>query len=283
MKKLLNLLLAMLAVVGVACTPDNGDDAENNTPLTFNIEISYLTTNSANVRVYPSNDKDDFYFDVVEKAVYDQYESDEAFMNNIVAELQAQSKAAGIPLSEADRFTNGSWGYEGVLTPGTDYYVCVFGLTKEGVVTTDLSKLAFRTLAANEGGNKSIEGLVWGRFTNYGDDYNVGAKNWVVVLYDESRTSELNIELQTELSATELIVGEYPISLSLAAGTAIAGVSSEEGDYGTYWENSVEKVFCKSGTITLGKSGDNYTINLNAIDDHGNTVTASYTGALEKR
>jgi hypothetical protein len=159
----------------------------------------------------------------------------------------------------------------------------VFGLTKEGVVTTDLSKLAFRTLAANEGGNKSIEGLVWGRFTNYGDDYNVGAKNWVVVLYDESRTSELNIELQTELSATELIVGEYPISLSLAAGTAIAGVSSEEGDYGTYWENSVEKVFCKSGTITLGKSGDNYTINLNAIDDHGNTVTASYTGALEKR
>jgi hypothetical protein len=280
MKKLFNLLIAMLAVVGVACTPNNGDDADNNVPLTFKIEISYLTSNSANVQVYPSNDHDDFYFDVVEKAVYDQYESDEAFINHVVADLVAKY---GKDISEADRFTNEGWGYEEVLTPSTNYYVYAFGLTKEGVVTTGLTKCAFRTLAASEGGNKVIDGLVWGRFSDYGDYYNVGAKNWVVVLYDELRTSEFNIELQTEPSATDLTVGEYQISSSLAAGTAIAGVWSEEGIYGTYWDNSVETVFCKSGTVTIGKSGDNYTISLNALDDFGNTVTASYTGLLEKR
>ena len=30
MKKIFNLLLAMLAIVGVACTPDSGENAGNN-------------------------------------------------------------------------------------------------------------------------------------------------------------------------------------------------------------------------------------------------------------
>jgi hypothetical protein len=278
MKKLFNFMIAALAVVGVACTPNNEDDADNNVPLTLKIEISYLTSNSANVQVYPSNYHDDFYFDVVEKAVYDQYESDEAFINHVVADLVAKY---GKDISEADRFTNEGWGYEEVLTPSTNYYVYAFGVTKEGVVTTGLTKYAFRTLAASEGGNKVIDGLVWGRFSDYGDYYNVGAKNWVVVLYDELRTSEFNIELQTELSATDLTVGEYPITSTLAAGTAIAG-ADDEGYYGTFWKNSVETAFCKSGTVVLGKEGDNYTISVNALDDQGNTVTASYAGELEK-
>lgn len=270
-------MLAMLAICGVACAPNNGDEGDN-APLTFNIKVSYLTTDSANVSVYPSNSEEGFYLDVVEKSVFEEYESDEAFINHVVAELTAQH---GEDLSGVDRFRKESWSYEGVLNPSTDYYLYVFGVTKSGVVTTGLTKLAFKTLAVSEAGDKNIDNLVWGRVTGYGDDYDVGAKNWVIVLYDETRTSEFDIELQTELSATELPLGEYPINSTMSAGTAIAG-ADEDGYYGTYWKNSVETVFCKSGTVVLGKEGDNYTISVNALDDHGNTVTASYAGELEK-
>jgi hypothetical protein len=270
-------MLAMLAVCGVACTPNNGGEGDN-APLTFNIKVSYLTTDSANVSVYPSNSEEGFYFDVVEKSVFEEYESDEAFINHVVAELTAQH---GEDLSGVDRFRKESWSYEGVLNPSTDYYLYVFGVTKSGVVTTGLTKLAFKTLAVSEAGDKNIDNLVWGRVTGYGDEYNVGAKNWVIVLYDETRTSEFDIELQTELSATELPLGEYPINSTMSAGTAIAG-ADDEGYYGTFWKNSVETVFCKSGTVVLGKEGDNYTISVNALDDQGNTVTASYAGELEK-
>ena len=274
MKKIFRLLLTMLAVCGVACSPNSGDDTGgDNTPLTFNIKISYLTTDSANVLVYPSSDEAGFYFDVVEKAVYEEYGSDEAFINHKVAELIAQH---GEDISGSDRFQKEAWSYEGVLSPDTDYYLYVFGVTKSGVVTTGLTKLA-----VSEGGDKNINNLVWGRVTGYGDDYNVGAKNWVIVLYDETRTSEFDIELQTELSATELPLGEYLINSSLAAGTAIAG-ADDDGYYGTYWKNSVETVFCKSGKVVLDKEGDNYTISVDALDGNGNTITMTYTGELEK-
>ena len=101
----------------------------------------------------------------------------------------------------------------------------------------------------------------------------------------------MTIQILSNLSETELPLGEYPISSSLEAGIAIAGnldANRYYTEYGTRWilysaSWSVDElVFMKSGTVTIGKSGDNYTININAIDGHGNTVTMSYTGALEK-
>ena len=85
-------------------------------------------------------------------------------------------------------------------------------------------------------------------------------------------------------------MGEFAISSSLEAGTAVAGgldANHYYAEYGTRWilysaSWSVDAlVFMKSGTVTIAKSGDDYTININAIDGHGNTVTMSYTGALE--
>ena len=278
MEKIFNILIATLAIVGVACTSNDGGGPGSPSPLTFNLRVTFLSTDTAKVEVNPS-DNGGFYFDVVEKAAFEEYESDEAFINHVVEDLKTQH---GNNLSGADRFQGKEWLYEGTLTPNTDYYIYVFGVTAAGEVTTGLTKFAFRTLAVNEGGDKDINNLVWGRLTGYGDEYSVGAKNWIFVLYDETRTSELNIELQTELSATEPTLGEYPINSSLDAGTAIAGALDQDGYiYGTYWENSVEKVFCKSGTVTIGKSGDIYTINLNAIDEQDNTITMSYSGELE--
>ena len=248
-------------------------------------------SDGATVSVTPSN-SDTYYFDVYEKAEYDKYASDSAFLAFWKTDIQSymdelNSQGSNITFAHFVSIDNDSFTYEGnfALKPNTAYYAFAFGLLTDGEITTDVTKVAFRTLPAtdgNEGGNTNIDYLVWGRFTGYGDEYNVGAKNWIFVLYDETRTSELNIELQTELSATEPTLGEYPINSSLDAGTAIAGALDQDGYiYGTYWENSVEKVFCKSGTVTIGKSGDIYTINLNAIDEQDNTITMSYSGELE--
>ncbi len=289
MKKLFNLLLAVLAIFGVACEQSNDEGGSSNT---FVINVSNITSDGATVSVTPSN-SDTYYFDVYEKAEYDKYASDSAFLAFWKTDIQSymdelNSQGSNITFAHFVSIDNDSFTYEGnfALKPNTAYYAFAFGLLTDGEITTDVTKVAFRTLPAtdgDEGGNTNIDYLVWGRFAGYGDEYNVGARNWVFVLYDDSRTCSLTIELQTELSATEPTLGEYPISSTLAAGTAIAGALDEEGYYyGTYWSTSSGSVFCKSGNITLDKSDDNYIITLDAIDQDGNAITASYTGALEK-
>ena len=78
MKRVFNLLLAVLAIFGIACNrnDEGNSDNDNNDPLTLEIEISSVTWDSAVVLIHPSNYDDSFYFDIIEKAAYDQYESD---------------------------------------------------------------------------------------------------------------------------------------------------------------------------------------------------------------
>ena len=262
---------------------------------TFVLDILNIWVDGATVSITPSN-KNTYYANIVERSVYDQYESDEAFMNAKIAEVKAAKEAQGSTFAKALVSGNTKYSYAGLLTPGTEYYIYAFGASKEGVATTEsVTKVLFKTLTPEEAaaginnGDKKIEGLVRGRYVNYGDYYEVGATNWTMVLYNESGTSSLSIELQTERSATDLPVGEYPITSSLAAGTAIAGNLDEEyRTYGTIWtlwsndwSTEVESVYFKSGTVTVGKSGDNFSISVDGIDGHGNTITASYSGTLE--
>ena len=230
MKKLFNLSLAMLAMFSVACEPSN-DEGHGGSTNTFDIKVSNITSDGATVSVTPSN-SDTYYFDVYEKSLYDQYASDSDFIAFWKADIQSnidEFNKQGYNITIANYVSSGkdSFTYEGnyALKPNTAYYAFAFGLSPEGEITTDVTKIAFRTLAASggdEGGNTNIDYLVWGRVTGYGDEYKVGAKNWVIVLYDETRTSEFDIELQTELSATELPLGEYPISSTLAVQTKMA-------------------------------------------------------------
>lgn len=61
----------MLAISGIACEQQNEENDTTNEPLTFEIEISSLTWDTALVLIYPSNDEDTFYFDIFEKATYE--------------------------------------------------------------------------------------------------------------------------------------------------------------------------------------------------------------------
>ena len=293
MRSFFNLLLAMLAIVGLACTPNNGDGNDDKEP-PFAINVTNITSEGALVSIVPTN-SDTYYFDVIEKDIYDQLGSENA-VDAIVEGLKEYCASKGydigdVVLSGAKRFP-----LDGTLKPDTEYYAFAFGLSKEGVVTTDITLAPFRTLIVEKvipginSGDKIIEELVKGNFVNYGDYYDVGATNWMLALYNESGLGALVIEIQTDLSATEIPLGEYPINSSLAAGTVIAGgMDEQEYDYGTIWtlyddtwSTMLENIFCTSGKVVLDKRGDDYIVNLEAIDAYGNTITMSYTGALER-
>ena len=414
MKRLLNLLLAILAVVGIACTPNNeGNGGENGDPkpaLTFTIQLSNITSTSVKMEVTPSNNTDTYFFDVVETRVLGHYSSPEAFVADYISQLKAVYEEYGIALGEILSQGPDSWEYqEGNLNPNTDYYAFAFGVTAEGVVTSEITMVPFKTLeptlagpsdnelsisvtqvtatgalvsvtpsntdtyffavieksaidefgapidfaldyivklkktceaygytladvlssgpdnmsydgflspnteyyafafgaTANcaittgvvtvpfttpelEKGDKVLDNLSYGYFTNYGDYYGTNAANWYIDLYPEEGMDVLVLEVQTPLNATDF-TGNYPFASTCEAGTAVAGfINDEEYICGSHWytldlnNNISNYAICKTGNVAISKSGEEYTIALDAVDADGYKVTANYTGAIEE-
>lgn len=298
MKKIFNILLVMLAALSVACDPESKKvERVDNGPLTFEIDIRGISWNSAMVEIFPSNDVDTYYFSTMEKTAFDQYESDEVFINEIVAELQARCETEGYPLSEILSQYSDGWHYDKELASTTEYCVYVFGLTSEGVVTTGLTTATFKTIALGDGRNESpvgidqgntvVEGLTWGSYLALGDYYGNGVAVWIFSLNKDEGLFE--IQVHTDLSVTGVALGEFPIKSSFDTGVAMAGGLNHLGySDGTYWiccnsaedDTVKEKVYCQSGTVSIAKEGDIFTIEVDAIDEYGNSITASYTGEL---
>ena len=70
MKKLFKLfILAMLAVCGVACEPNDLVGGKT----TFAISVTNITTTGATIDVVPSNNHTYYYFDVVQKIYFEEY------------------------------------------------------------------------------------------------------------------------------------------------------------------------------------------------------------------
>ena len=298
MKKIFNLLLVMLAALSVACDPESKKvERVDNGPLTFEIDIRGISWNSAMVEIFPSNNVDTYYFSTMEKTAFDQYESDEVFINEIVAELQSRCEAEGYPLSEILSQYSDGWHYDKELASTTEYCVYVFGLTSEGVVTTGLTKATFKTMALGDGRNESpvginqgntvVEDLTWASYLVLGDYYGNGVAVWFFSLNKDE--GSFAIQVHTDLSVTGVALGEFPIEYSFDAGVAMAGGLNHLGySEGTYWiccnsaedDTVKEKVYCQSGMVSIAREGDVFTIEVDAIDEYGNSVTASYTGEL---
>ena len=291
-------MLVMLALFGVACALEKKEKGSvDNGPLTFEIDIRGISWTSAMIEVFPSNNNDTYYFSTMEKAAFDQYESEEVFINDIVTGLQARCEAEGYPLLEILSQYSDGWHYDRELASATEYCVYVFGLTSEGVVTTGLTTATFKTIALGDGRNESpvginqgdtvVEGLTWGSYVELGDYYGNDVAVWVFSLNND--VGSFMIQVHTDLSAAGVALGEFPIEASFDAGVAMAGGLNHVGySDGTYWicyistddDTVKEKVYCQSGTVSIAKEGDIFTIAVDAIDEYGNSVTASYTGEL---
>ena len=304
MKRVFNIILATLAIFGVACNPNKGDNGSNdNGPLTLSIDISEVTTTGVTISVTPSNN-DYYFFDIVDKSYYDSFATPMEFLADFVSQLDAvinELVDLGAISSIEDILLSGSTTQkvEGILDPGCNYYVVAFGLSTDCIPTTTVTTKLFRTLSNgnNENntvginnGDKNISDFTRALYSNFDDYYGVGAATWTISLYNEDGRSCLNIDLMTDLATTELPWGEYPISSSFGVGTVLAGnYNNDYASHGTVWtlyDNDwttlLEAVYCKSGTVTIVKEGDNYTVNVDAIDEFGNTAKFSYSGALEE-
>ena len=277
-------------------TTGGGDESSSNA---FTVTVSDITSSGATVAVTPSN-SDTYYFDVVEKEILDYYTDKKEFAAEYIAELKELYEAYGYTIADALSSGSDTYTYEDSLEPNTTYYAVAFGVSTSGAITTDVTAAAFTTLASgsgNEGGNtggnsgdKNLTCFEVGYFENWGDYYSTNALNWYIDLYSQTTNDYFVLELQGDLSETAPVAGEYQLLSTFAAGTAVAGGFDDDGyNYGTYWgllddswESFVDYALCTSGTVKVGKSGDLYTIDIDALDENGNSIKLSYAGVLEE-
>ena len=262
----------------------------------FSVTVSNVTDTGALVSVTPSNN-DTYYFDVIEKEVYDMYTDKKEFAAEYIAEIKALFEAYGYSLGEVLSSGNDAYSFEGYLEPNTAYYAFAVGVSTSGVITTDVAAVPFTTLAwgggnsgGSTGGDKDLTCFELGYYENWGDYYGTNATNWYIDFYSMTSNDYFVVELQGDLSETAPVAGEYKILSTCAPGTAVAGGIDADGyGYGTFWalihdsgEYLVDKVFCTSGTVKVSKSGDLYNIDVDAVGENGESVKMSYAGVLEE-
>jgi hypothetical protein len=184
-----------------------------------------------------------------------------------------------------------------LLEDGTRHLGKYIGKIKQG------DEYTISTLRADKTVNKLTQGFLEykGKSPITGKDNN----RWDIYLYSETLTPtpgayfEVNgigewmrVRLFTDINTTtDIPVGEYPIGEEIVGNAGLGGGSEVGLDWGTwFFEQAINKdgdlattnyAPTRTGTVKVEKTGDQYTITVNAIDDRENKITASYTGALE--
>ena len=288
-----DLTLKPFKTLEAAAGGGGSDEPSNNS---FAVTVSAITSSSATVAVVPSN-SDTYYFDVIEKEILDYYTDKKEFAAEYIAEVKDYYESYGYSLADALSSGSDAYAYEDSLEPNTDYYAFAVGVSSNGAITTDVAVKAFTTLASgsgNEGGSTpstgdlALNNFTYGYYTNYGDYYGTGATNWYIDLYTDDTYDVLVLEVQTPTSATSF-TGTYNFATSCAANTAVPFFIDGEGYIcGSYWclldsnYNVADYRGCDSGSVKISKSGENYTIVLDALDADGNKITSNFTGVLEE-
>ncbi|WP_430612635.1 hypothetical protein [Flavobacterium sp. JP2137] len=149
--------------------------------------------------------------------------------------------------------------------------------------------------------DKTVGTLDYGYLEYKGKSPVAGKENnrWEVYLFNENLTTMpeyywytegsgeyMRLSIYTALDATtDIPVGVYPIGEE-KVGTASTGGGTEVGlDFGTWYyqlqnDDFIHAAPTRSGTVTVAKVGDNYSIKVNVVDDRENKITATYNGAL---
>lgn len=122
---------------------------------------------------------------------------------------------------------------------------------------------------------------------------------WNMYLYSETLTPHpgeyfwaegsgdwMRVTLYTDLAhTTDIPVGTFPIGDENVGNIGLGGGSEPGLDWGTWYFNmdddeTTNFAPTRTGTVKIEKTGNTYHIELNAIDDRENKITASYTGQL---
>ena len=249
------------------------------------VDVSQITATGALISVETTNN-DTYYFDVIEKSAIDEYGSPLDFALEYIVRVKNTYEAYGYTLADALSSGPDSYLYD-YLSPNCEYCAIAFGVTADCCINTSVVTVPFKTLEQVKS-DKAFNNLSYGYFTNYGDYYGSNAANWYIDLYPEEGMDMLILEVQTPLDVTDF-TGNYPLASTFEAGTAVAGFLDSEGYIcGSYWctLNSsygiADYAFCNTGNVAISKSGEDYTIVVDAVDPDGYKITANYTGTIEE-
>ena len=179
------------------------------------------------------------------------------------------------------------------LEDGTRHVAKYVGYVRQGdeyTVTTLVNDLEVETF--NHGsieykGKTPMYGLENNRWNIYLGSENVTIFPSKYYWWAEGTGDYLRIGIFTALEDTEDIPeGTYTFGEELP-GNASIGQGYEPGlDFGTWYfelinDNMPNYAPIKTGNVVVSKTGDIYTITLTGKDDRQNTITATYTGALD--
>lgn len=120
-------------------------------PAVFDIRMELITQTSAKYSVIPGDKEQTYLSMLVEKDYFDSYASDEEYFQDDLKYISQMAESFGVSteeyltntLNRGDLLVKNMTG----LLPGTAYYVYAYGLTTQGVRTTDIYKIEFETVA----------------------------------------------------------------------------------------------------------------------------------------
>ncbi len=116
----------------------------------FSIDVSNVTKNTADIRVSPSNNSCEFFWDYVTASDYEKYGGDNGIIAtnvDLIRRAVEIYQMAGYSKSFKDFLSTGA--VEGTakgLQGGRDYVIVAFGLDPSGTGTTGIFKKAFSTV-----------------------------------------------------------------------------------------------------------------------------------------
>lgn len=310
LKSYLRMLLAAVTLLFVTTGCNDDDDKVGPPPsYSFSVAVSDVAQTEATITVTPSDDQATYYYAAVKKAEFDTFESDAAYAQHILDNLQAIADKKVLSLSEylATALVKGSTPQKITdLTAGTDYYAVALGMLTDGRFTSDLVKEAFKTDDAPEpalelsitmtpgyngegtdtqmsvnfkaSGRPAVSGKYLLASTAAIDAIIAKGGSYDDIIDNEQNGYTFASDELVELNSEEGTVGENWVWGKLTPGTsytAIAKVKDAEG-------NSVLKTAVESTAAAQGGGdGPELTLTMSAGDPDGNNLSSAVTCVIQ--
>ena len=143
-----------MAVVA-SCTPNEEPTPKPVAPqMAFEVEIDDVTRSTVTLSVTPKEDVGDYICVVEERSVVEEYTQDKFVIATVFQELTDEAASKGQTLAEYLPTVVDNGKIEDVTFSGlkldTEYYVLVFGVDEKYEACTELTKMAFKTLAVEK-------------------------------------------------------------------------------------------------------------------------------------
>ena len=126
---------------------------------------------------------------------------------------------------------------------------------------------------------------------HYGDYYVIGKDNWVLYLYDLAAGHTVMLELLAPVSnGAELPLGTYAVSNDITKSrVTLPGYVDAFGEMYFSWyaqmnfetEEALAAAPVKTGTVTISKEGEEYSVAFDLKDDLGNAITGTCVAYAE--